>query len=179
VAAGVTDPITLTDLLRRPKAVVAAIGAQVVGAEASLIEHASNLVAIRITFAPPLELKPHGYPDEAVRIVQLADTSRHPLPYALPEGPPRTWEHRYPVSAPLYIAPLCLWYPDDPPALRWDWSQDFLTYVAIVQRHLWSEEYYRRTERWPAEDAPHGHRPDGAPHPIRSIHNFNVTRTTP
>lgn len=173
-----TNPITLTDFLWRPTHVVAVIGAQIAGAEASVIEPASNFVVIMITFAPPLELKPHGYPDETVRIVQLADIQRHPLPYALPEGPARAWKHRYPVSPPLYIAPLCLWYPDDPPVLRWDWSQDFLTYIAIVQRHLWFEEYYRRTGCWPAEDAPHGHRSDGAPHPIRSIHNLNVTRTT-
>ena len=59
---------------------------------------------------------------------------------------------------------LCLWFPDDPRELRWEWSDGLDAYVTIVHRHLQAEEFWRRNRRWPAEDAPHG---PGA-HPIRT-----------
>lgn len=62
------------------------------------------------------------------------------------------------------LGDLCLWYPNDPRSLRWEWDDGLVAYITIVHRHLQAEEFWRRTGTWPAEDAPHG---DG-PHPIRT-----------
>ena len=72
----------------------------------------------------------------------------------------RRWLHRYPPP----LGQLCLWYPDDPPALGWQWSDGLAAFITIAHRHLQAEEYWRRTGIWPAEDVPHGE----GPHPIRS-----------
>lgn len=68
------------------------------------------------------------------------------------------------ASDPRLLGELCLWFPGDPRSLRWEWSDGFAAFVTVVHRHLQAEEFWRRTGRWPAEDAPHG---DGA-HPIRT-----------
>lgn len=68
------------------------------------------------------------------------------------------------LSDPRRLGDLCLWFPDDPRGLRWEWGDGLESYITIVHRHLQAEEYWRRTDRWPAEDAPHG---DGD-HPIRT-----------
>ena len=108
-----------------------------------------------------------GYPIETVRIAQFADP-RHVVPYAFPIGPSRTWHHRYAQQVEIgHYGQLCLWYPYDPARLVWNWSRGLVGFVAIAQRHLWFEEYYRRTGFWPVEDAPHGHRADNRPHPVR------------
>lgn len=63
-----------------------------------------------------------------------------------------------------YPGDLCLWYPNDPRSLRWEWDDGLIAYITIVHRHLQAEEFWRRTGTWPAEDAPHGY----GPHPIRT-----------
>ena len=65
---------------------------------------------------------------------------------------------------------LCLEYPKDPPHLRWDWGKGFDTYLQVVQRHLWLEEFYRRHNYWPCEAAPHGEPLDGRPHKVATLH---------
>lgn len=162
-------------LMKSPKEVAVAISEAISGAAATVVTAASNLVVLEVAFAPSLELKAHGYPHEVARITQFSDVERHPVPYAIPVGAPRTWEHRFPALPPLYLDPLCLWYRNDPPALRWDWTKGFLNYVAIVQRHLWYEEHFRRTGVWATEDAPHGIRGDGLDHPVRSIYNLHAS----
>ena len=62
------------------------------------------------------------------------------------------------------LGELCLWYPGDPRALRWEWADGLSSYLTVVHRHLQAEEFYRRNGTWPSEDAPHG----PGPHPIRS-----------
>ena len=64
-------------------------------------------------------------------------------------------------------AELCLWYPNDPRSLRWEWPDGIEQYVTRVHRHLHFEEYYRREGEWPVEDAPHAEPVNGA-HPILS-----------
>jgi hypothetical protein len=59
-----------------------------------------------------------------------------------------------------------LWYPDDPPHLKWTWGAGIGEYLRIVQRHLWNEEFWRRFSYWPTEDTPHGLGFGGKPHPI-------------
>jgi hypothetical protein len=128
----------------------------------------SDLVVLEVTFTPTRELAAHDYPEETVRVAQFADR-RHLDPYCFPIGESRSWHHRYPID-PAYgfFGQLCLWYPEDPPHLRWEWDRGLLDFIAISQRHVWFEEFYRRTGHWPVEDAPHNHRPDGRPHPIRT-----------
>jgi hypothetical protein len=110
-----------------------------------------------------LELEPwapmaaEGYPTEQLSVLVWADGRIA----ATPRGARgRRWLHRYPPP----LGKLCLWYPDDPPALRWQWSDGLAAFITIAHRHLQAEEYWRRTGNWPAEDVPHGE----GPHPIRS-----------
>lgn len=104
-----------------------------------------------------------GYPREQVAITVFSGGRV----VAVPVGAfRRTWLHRNPdVHGNIrHLGELCLWYPGDPPALRWDWTRGFEAYLLIVHRHLQAEEFARRNGYWPAEDAPHG---EGA-HPIRT-----------
>jgi hypothetical protein len=66
------------------------------------------------------------------------------------------------------LGALCLEFPEDPQWLRWSWRDGLDTYLQMVQRHLLAEEVARRFGSWPVEDAPHGFRSDGKPHPIRT-----------
>ena len=146
VAATVTDHMELTTI--------------------SVICHDHALTVLEAEFKPTLELEANGYPTEIARIAQFADT-RHPEPYVFPTGPARTWEHRYGL-APAHgnLEQLCLWYPGDAEHLVWTWDRGLIDLIGIARRHLWYEEHFRRTGRWPVEDAPHGRRPDGQRHPI-------------
>lgn len=135
-----------------------------------------NLTMLTAEFAPHPDLV--GYPIERVNIVIRADGAV----YAVPIDPDqRPWEHRYPptplnqivgaqarIDWHFLLGALCLWYPADPPHLRWSWADGIDNLLRLVQKHLWSEEYFRRTHRWPGEDAPHGRRADGQPHPVQS-----------
>jgi hypothetical protein len=129
-----------------------------------LVPRTGGLV-LDITFAALPELASAGYPDERARISIWPNTDI----YAYPLGSERTWHHRYP--SPLgprfgYLAgQLCLWYPRDPRHLRWEWPDGLEQYVTRVHRHLHFEEYFRREDHWPVEDAPHDEPIDGA-HPI-------------
>jgi hypothetical protein len=123
------------------------------------------LISIDLRLTPPLELQAHNYPVEQVRITQQRRTSQ-PAPDAVPIGPKRSWLHRNPTADGTPGGALCLWYPLDPSRLRWDWSKGFETFVLVVHRHLLTEESVRRGSPWPVEDAPHGHRPGGMPHPV-------------
>lgn len=153
-------------LLRAPLAVCADAEKVLFGAELLVVRHDSGLVVVEATFRPTLELVANGFTSERVRIAQLSDT-RHPVPYSFPVGPARRWHHRYGVS-PEHgnFGQLCMWYPEDPAELQWSWALGFARFVALTQKHLWYEEYFRRTGEWLAEDAPHGRRHDGNPHPI-------------
>jgi hypothetical protein len=109
-----------------------------------------------ITFDPPPELVIAGYQNEQARI--SVRTEGEPLTF--PRGPHREWKHRYPAastSTPAYCCgQLCLWFPRDPPPLKWLWQDGFEDYVSRVHRHLFLEEHWRRTGVWPTEDVPHG-----------------------
>jgi hypothetical protein len=156
-------------------------GADLWGVDARVVHHDSRLTVFHVRFAPPPADLP-GYPDEQVRITVAGDGRIQTVPVS---GDKRAWYHRYPrlevvdllqlrstdrVPWEVLVGALCLWYPDDPAHLRWHWSDGVDAYLRVVQRHLWSEEYWRRHGTWPVEDAPHGHRPDRRPHPIITPH---------
>jgi hypothetical protein len=147
---------------------------RVPGASLTVVSHSAVLVVIEVSFDPPTDPELADYPVERARISLFADGQV----VAVPVGDPtRTWEHRYPtdISAvadgkwTFALGGLCLWFPGDPPHLRWDWSKGLDDFIRIVQRHLLFEEYCRRNRRpWPVEDAPHGAPPAGKTHPIVS-----------
>lgn len=152
-------------------------GAELWRTTVELVMHTPGLTVLDVELGPPPPELP-GYPAEHVRITVRANGEIFAVPMG---GDQRPWLHRYPrltlgriVAAPLgermpweqLLGCLCLWYPRDPEHLHWRWADGLDGYVRLVQRHLWSEKYWRRHDHWPAEDAPHGTRPDGRPHPI-------------
>ncbi|MBQ0905026.1 hypothetical protein [Micromonospora sp. U21] len=64
--------------------------------------------------------------------------------------PGATSKHRMPDGA------LCMWMPLDPPQRRWTHDKGLLELVELTRRHLFLEDYWRRTGVWLLEDAPHG-----------------------
>jgi hypothetical protein len=110
-----------------------------------------------------------GYPTETISLCIWGDGTVYAIPHRAGD---RTWMHRnndtarHPELALVRgeWGSLCLWYPHDPRSLRWEWVDGLDQYVTIVHRHLQAEEYGRRHDRWPAEDAPHGF----GPHPLRT-----------
>lgn len=153
--------------------------AGVVGGVAVTVALSDGRVTVfDVRFEPPPAEHLPGYPAEHLRVTVCADGRVYAVPVA---GDERVWLHRYdhytvkeflalPRSMTIpwesLLGPLCLEYPDDPAQLRWHWDDGLDAYLRVVQRHLWFEEYWRRHGAWPVEDAPHGHRPDGRPHPI-------------
>jgi hypothetical protein len=147
------------------------------GVEVALAYRDPGCVILDVRFAPPPPEHLNNYPDERVRVNVLADGQVGAVPVTPKTRP---WCHRYPYMTPNDViqrgheeltwasltGPLCLDYPLDPPHLRWQWDDGLDMYVRIIQRHLWTEEYWRRYNDWPVEDAPHGERTDGQSHPI-------------
>lgn len=114
-----------------------------------------EMVVLWITLEPWAPMAERGYPAERVSIAIWPGG----WITAVPSGATtRPWRHRFPyVLGDLeQLGQLCLWYPDDPRGLRWEWADGLVSYVTIVHRHLQAEEYCRRTGSWPAEEAPHG-----------------------
>lgn len=132
--------------------VVASVHGAVLSARASM-------AVLDVNFQEPPDSSALNFPKEQVRVTL---TSSKEIAVA-PTFSTRTWHHRYPIELPstglplqYLVGGLCLWHPDDPPRLRWSWTDGVDEYLRIVQRHLWCEEYYRRFGRWPLVDAPHG-----------------------
>lgn len=115
-------------------------------------------VEFETTFEPMVAQRREGYKDERARVLIPWDGE----PLAWPRGPRRRWKHRNPTLQDTgdeshNTGSLCLWYPRDPRPLRWDWEDGLAAYYDRLHRHLLMEENWRRTARWAAEDAPHGH----------------------
>jgi hypothetical protein len=162
------DVVDREAMLARPLDVVAHIEEKLPLTNAKVVRSDRSMSLLELAFTATLELEAHGFPIEVVRLAQFSD-GRHPDPYAFPVGPTRTWYHRYPLAPENgCLGQLCLWYPLDPPHLKWRWADGVLSLVSIVRRHLWFEEQFRRTGLWPVEDAPHSHTADGVAHAIRT-----------
>lgn len=58
--------------------------------------------------------------------------------------------HRLPDRA------LCLYYPGDPPELRWESRMGLLSLLDAAAEHLCFEGYWRRHGTWLGAEAPHG-----------------------
>ena len=148
------------------------------GVEVAVVLHDHRATTFDVGFESPAIPELSGYPAEQVRVTVRANGEVFAVPVG---GEDRAWLHRHPrlsVSELLelprsvivpwdsIVGSLCLEYPKDHGHLRWNWRHGIDSYLNIVQRHLWFEEYWRRNGSWPVEDVPHGERPDGRPHPI-------------
>jgi hypothetical protein len=145
-------------------------GGAVHGVYAAVLVRQTDLLILKVKFDPPPELRLPGFPAERIHI--SLNSSRE-IAVVPEDGSGRLWLHKYPRQLPTAGLPLvslvgglCLWYPDDPPHLKWAWDAGIDEYLRIVQRHLWNEEFWRRFSYWPTEDTPHGLGFGGKPHPI-------------
>ena len=173
----VTGNWTRGRVLRDPAGAALWLSSGVVsGGRVTVLSSSIECVVFTVLFEPPWVMP--GWPIETARIVVTSIAG----PVAVPSGPIRSWRHRYPqlaatkattfsssrLSLEQLVGALCLWYPRDSASLTWDWPRGLDDFFRIVQRHLWMEEFFRRTLRWPGEETPHGERLDGTPHPILS-----------
>lgn len=157
--------LALSDVLQEPDGAAAVLEASTFGCTVLRSRRVQGGVVIDLEFLPLPDLR--DYPVERVRVsVHESGDVR-----AVPLGPARAWKHRNP--SPLGLAfgytggELCLYYTSDPRELVWAWEDGLEAFVARVQRHLIFEEAWRRSGKWPVEDAPHGH-PTSGVHPVES-----------
>lgn len=50
---------------------------------------------------------------------------------------------------------LCIWYPKDGPERKWIHSDGLVALLDLVSLHLFKEAYWRETDIWLGEEAPH------------------------
>lgn len=86
-----------------------------------------------------------GYEDREVTFTFLRH-STEPLVFA--DGPTES-PHRYSDNS------LCMWHPQDPSDSRWMLDDGLLQLAGMTARHLLFEAYWRETDEWPGEEAPH------------------------
>jgi hypothetical protein len=65
-------------------------------------------------------------------------------PVVMADGP-RTPRHRFTSYRPM---PLCLWYSDDAPKMRWQLHDGLAILIDIARIHLVREARFRQTGRW-------------------------------
>ncbi|MGW6261528.1 hypothetical protein [Streptomyces sp. NPDC055085] len=147
------DPAAAADHLLHSEAVFGV--EQVVGRTG---HGGAALLELTLRSLPALERE--NYPTERVRIVIRPDNTVHVFPL---DSAHRAFKHRNPPP----LQDLCLQYPGDDPALRWIPEDGLEPLITLVHRHLIYEEAWRRTDTWPAEDAPHG-QPTHGTHPLRT-----------
>jgi hypothetical protein len=69
-------------------------------------------------------------------------------PIVVADGPTRS-RHRYTWLRPTA---LCMWYPRDPPAMRWRLQECITGLIDRARVHLLREAWWRTTRSWPAPD---------------------------
>jgi len=88
---------------------------------------------------------PHYEP----RDVRIAFEDWQRIPKVTCDGPPSS-PHRYADGS------LCMWYPHDPPERKWVFEDGLLMLLNVIQRHLFWEAWWRETDEWLGDEAPHG-----------------------
>lgn len=101
---------------------------------------------IGVRLYPTGRLVTDGFPVE-LALIRITPTG---LGMAWPLDDRRLFYHRNPNGD------LCMWFPGDPPSLRWTAVKPLVDLILITRRHLIYEEFYRRNNWWPVEDVPHG-----------------------
>lgn len=94
--------------------------------------------AKRLTYE--LELDLEVYEPRRIRIVFKADEPTSCVE-VFADGPTES-PHRYGERK------LCMWYPADPPELRWLPEHRLVGLIEMARLHLFREEYWRRTGGW-------------------------------
>lgn len=143
--------LALTEVLSDPAGVAAFLvdGAGLFGVEQCAGRTGPGGSSVfELTLRPLPALLRAGFPVERARIMVLRPGEVWAFPR---QSADREFFHRN-IAHPTT---LCLEYDNDDPALRWQWDDGFEQYVTRVYRHLLWEEQWRRTGRWPVEDAPH------------------------
>jgi hypothetical protein len=93
-------------------------------------------------------------------------------PDALCLDGPRLSKHRNPPFDDGVFgksAELCLYYRKDPVERRWRPENGLLGLFDIARLHIANEHEWRRTRKWPGEDAPHGESAPAPADPTLSI----------
>ena len=88
-------------------------------------------------------------------------------PIVVADGPTAS-RHRYTWLRPTA---LCMWYPRDPPVMRWRLQEGITGLIDRARVHLLREAWWRSTGRWPAPDI---HRPPN-PRSRKSSHRELLT----
>jgi len=156
--------LSLDEVLLNPDAAAVYLqkSSAVFGVEAATGCHGAMGAAIlELKLLPLPALAADNYPIERIRIVILSDLRVYSYPRGMPG---REFLHRNFLPG----SELCLQYDGDDPAMRWLPEDGLEPLVTLVHRHLMFEEYWRRTGRWPIEDAPHGPAPSGTTYPVRT-----------
>ncbi len=95
-----------------------------------------------------------GYPSRRVE-ARFAKALKAQSVRIFADGPDDS-PHRFASGA------LCVWFADDPPEKRWVRGDGVVALFDLVVVHLFKEAYWRETDEWLGEEAPHG-RADATP----------------
>lgn len=114
-------------------------------------------------FAVRVILTPAGLHPQRVTIEFNADSPDTPHIFVPGPGSP----HRYDDGS------LCIWYPRDPPEQRWTWRDGGLALSGRICAHLIREAWWRKTDEWVGDEAPH------RPMQTESAHRPETPRRTP
>lgn len=88
-----------------------------------------------------------GYPSRNVEVV--FPKGRTPESVRVSADGPTESPHRFSDGT------LCIWYPLDRPDRRWVRTDGLVALLDLVSLHLFKEAYWRDTDRWLGEEAPH------------------------
>lgn len=96
-------------------------------------------------FAIRVSLTPLGLGSQRVTIEFNANSPEVPHVFVLGPGSP----HRYDDGS------LCIWHPHDRPEQRWTWHNGGVALAGHICAHLIREAWWRQTDEWVGEEAPH------------------------
>lgn len=87
------------------------------------------------------------YPDRQVEILFPRGFTPERVEVRV-DGPTES-PHRYPDGT------LCIWYPRDPAKRRWTERRGLVELIDLTAIHLFKEAWWRETDEWIGEEAPH------------------------